>query len=136
GAGPDPGADVDVARHQYNVRRDVGAATHHRVRHDAGAAGTQLLFRSERVFEGHLVVEAREAAVHGHVLASAEREQHRLLQPLVPDPAARARLRDARLATLQGHAAPHTTALPAVRHYTRLGSCTTPRRGAPNAPVR
>src|SRR2546430_14525835 len=59
------------------------------------------LFRSERVFEGHLVVEAREAAVHGHVLASAEREQHRLLQPLVHDPAARARLRDARLAAVE-----------------------------------
>src|SRR5207249_9355916 len=90
-----------------------------RVRHDAGAAGTQLLFRSERVFEGHLVVEAREAAIHGHVLASAEREQHRLLQPLVHDPAARARLRDARLATIEEREAFLERALEVGRHIPR-----------------
>src|SRR5205807_1817535 len=48
GAGPDPGADVDVARHQYDVRRDVGAATLSRsVRHSSSA-----LSRSGGTFPG------------------------------------------------------------------------------------
>ena len=37
-------ADVDVGRHQHRVRRDVRAATHDRVRHDAHAVGAKPRF--------------------------------------------------------------------------------------------
>src|SRR3989440_9734052 len=92
GPGADPGADVDVARHQHDVGRAVGAAAHQRVRHDASAAGAQLLFGGGGVLQRHLVVEAGEPGIHQGVLAGAERQQHGLLQPFVDHPAAGARL--------------------------------------------
>src|SRR6516165_8315819 len=100
-AGADPGADVHVARHQHDIRRDIGTAAHERVRHDADPAAPQLRFADGGIFEWHLVVEAREAAIHQAILAYPEREQHRFLQPFVDGPAALARLGDAQLAAIE-----------------------------------
>src|SRR5215469_11420620 len=50
--------------------------------HEPHTARTQLLFAGGGVFERHLVVEAREPALHEAILAHAEGEEHRLLQPL------------------------------------------------------
>src|SRR6202140_4694397 len=92
GPGAHPGPDVDVARHQHDIRRDVGAAAYQRVRHDACAAGAQLLLRGGGVLQRHLVVEAGKPGIHWGVIAAAERQQHGLLQPFIDHPAARVRL--------------------------------------------
>src|ERR1700694_5151141 len=75
GPGADPAPDVDVARHQHDVWRDVGAAAHQRVRHDACAAGAQLRFGGGGVLQRHLVVEAGKPGVHRDVVPGADGQQ-------------------------------------------------------------
>ena len=97
------GAEIDEAGHQHDARRDVGRAAHDAARHGAEAG----LAESRRVPAGelgrHLVPPDRPAGPaldHRHVV-EAEREQHRLLQPLVDGPAVGGLLGDAQLAAVE-----------------------------------
>ncbi len=91
----DVGADVHEGRHQHDVRRDVGAAARDGRRHDPDAGGGELVVGQAGELGRHLVVErerlgAAGAALetHGAGFGQAEREQHRLLDPLVRRPGA------------------------------------------------
>src|SRR5688572_22277134 len=93
GAAVDIGADIEKARHQDGAGRDIGAAPHHAVRHRAEAGRAELVFAPAGEFRRHLVVpagfaEARVVAAAGDQrrVDQAERQQHRLLQPLVGFP--------------------------------------------------
>jgi hypothetical protein len=88
GAAVDVCTDVHVARHQHDVGCDIGPAPHDGVRDDAHAVGGKLLFVVIRVLERHLVVETGMTALDHLVVLQAERQQHRLLQPLVHVPVA------------------------------------------------
>jgi hypothetical protein len=72
----DIGADVDVGGHENRIRRDVGTATHHCIRHDAYTFRAQACFVVAGVLERHLVEELRVAGIDDAVVVQAEREQH------------------------------------------------------------
>ena len=79
---PDPGADVDVARHQHDPFREVGAVPRHRGWYDTDAQ------RRDDPLERHLV-EIRERTYLDRLgLPETEGEQDRLLHPLVRGPCA------------------------------------------------
>ena len=90
-----PGADVDVGGHEHDAGGDVGALADGGRRHDAhaelGPAGLQR----------HLVVVLVGADLDRLHAAGAEREQDRLLGPLVDVPAGVARRRDAHAAVVE-----------------------------------
>ena len=88
-------ADVHVRRHQHDVPRDVGAAPRDGGRHDAHAGRREVgVVEYCANLRRHLVVEARTARVRpatdriGRVVGEPERQQHRLLDPLVRRPRA------------------------------------------------
>ena len=92
GAAADIGADIDEARHQHDVGRDIGRAAHDAARHGAEAGVAEALRRpSRRISTAPCPTTAappgppRDLA---HVV-EAERQQHRLLQPLMDLPARR-----------------------------------------------
>jgi hypothetical protein len=100
----DMGANVDEARHQHRAGRDIGAVSHDRARHRAEAGGAEIDRAPAGEFARHFVPPAGGAGTardHFHVV-QAEREQHRLLQPLIDAPAALAvGLGNARLAMIE-----------------------------------
>ncbi len=97
----DMGADIDEARHQDDVRRDIGRAPHDRAGHRAKAGIAEAVRRPAGEFGRHLVPPFGGAAVGidraardlDHVV-EAERQEHRLLQPLMNLPAAALRFGD------------------------------------------
>ena len=93
--GIDGSPDVDVARHQHDVRREVRAFAYDCMRHDAHAVGAQPRLIGGCVFERYLVVEARVAGIDDRVLADAEGKQNGLFEPLMGHPSAVALLGDA-----------------------------------------
>jgi hypothetical protein len=106
---PSPmGAEIDEGRHQHDARRDIGRAPDDAVRHGT-ETGLLEFGRAPAVeLRGDLVPPhgaARSAWDHAHVV-EAEREQHRLLQPLVvTQPPAFSATR--RLAAIEEGRAPH-----------------------------
>ena len=93
---PDIGADIDEARHQHRARRDVGRAPHHRAGHRAEARLAEAVLAPAGEFQRHLVPHRRAARpLHRRRIGQPERQQHRLLQPLVDLPARPGRLRHA-----------------------------------------
>ena len=104
GVAVDVGAEVDEARHQHHAGRDVGRVPHHAARHGAEAGAAEARFVPAVEFRGHLVPPHRLAGTardHAHVV-EPEREQHRLLEPLVDAPVAVAgALGHARLAAVE-----------------------------------
>jgi hypothetical protein len=88
GSSADVRADVDEARHEHDIARDVRAVPHDCTGHDAGAdlaepCGVEA-FEAQR----HLVEVGRGRGIHHHVGIEPERQQHRLLEPFVDAPAA------------------------------------------------
>ena len=100
----DIGAEIDEGRHQHDVLGDEGRAAHDRTRHGAETGVAEFLLGIILELRGHLVPPGRAAgaaADRAHVVET-ERQQHRLLQPLVDLPrAVRLRLGDARLALVE-----------------------------------
>src|ERR1051326_8120996 len=110
-AAADMGADIDEARHQDNVRRDIGGVADDRARDGAKTGVAKAIGRPAGEFRGHLVPPFRRAAFGieraagdlDHVI-EAERQQPRLFQPLMHLPAAgltTGRLGDAQLALIE-----------------------------------
>jgi hypothetical protein len=100
----DIGADVDEARHQHHALGDVAAAPRHRARDHAEAGVAEAVLAPAGELARHLVVgrSARGALLDDRIVVEPERQQHRLLEPLVDLPAARAvGLGDARLAAVE-----------------------------------
>ena len=100
----DIGAEVHEARHQHDVRRDIGRAAHDRAGHGAEARGAEAVLAPAVELRRHLVPPVRAAGGardRAHVV-EAEREQHGLLEPLVDLPLAVALLLgDARFALVE-----------------------------------
>src|SRR5450631_2542837 len=92
-------ADVHVGRHQYDVGRDVRAAPCDRGRDHAHASLGKRGVVELRELRRNLVVEAKGRAgrrqADGRVVGEPERQQYRLLEPLMRDPVAAAFFRDA-----------------------------------------
>ena len=90
GPARDMRAEIDEARHQHDVGRDVGGMAHDATRHRAKARGGELRFAPAGELRRHLVPPAGAArpARDRAQRIEAERQQHRLLQPLVDPPAA------------------------------------------------
>ena len=84
----DIGADIDVRGHQHHVPADEAAAARDRGRHYAKAAGGKLLAAVVAELGRHLVVVLGRGPGHHLVVVQPERQQHRLLQPLMRDPLA------------------------------------------------
>ncbi len=82
------GADVHVGRHQHHVPADEAALARDRRRHHAEAAFAELLGRVVAELGRDLVEEVEPAGLHHLVVAQAEGDQHRLLDPLVDHPLA------------------------------------------------
>ena len=82
----DIGADVDEARHQHRALADERAAAHDAARHRAEAGGAERGLVPVGELQRHLVEIARRGMTD--VVVQPERQQHRLLQPLVDAPAA------------------------------------------------
>src|SRR5581483_8509528 len=81
----DIGAEIDEGRHQHNVARDEGRATNDGAGNGAEAGVAKAVLAPAVEFRRHLVPPrrlARAARYRGHVV-EAERQQHRLLQPLM-----------------------------------------------------
>ena len=100
GAAADMGADIDEAGHQHHAGRDVGAAAHHRARHgaEAGLPGSGRR-PSRRTSSAPCPTPARRRRpASARESLQPERQQHRLLQPLVDPPARLGRLGHPRLA--------------------------------------
>src|SRR5205085_1281326 len=93
---PDPGADVDVARHQDDAGGEVGAVAGGRGRHDAHA---ELLVP---VLERDLVVILERSDLARLQLAQAEVGEDRALRLLVHTPLAVDALGHAALAAVEG----------------------------------
>ena len=95
----DIGADVDERRHQHDVARDEGAAPRDGRRDDAHAGRREVGVGILRELGLHLVVEAKRHVGTGQsdprVVGETERQQHRLLDPLMRDPFAAHLFRDA-----------------------------------------
>src|SRR5438128_315223 len=100
----DIGAEIDERRHQHNVAGDEGGAAHDRAGDGAESCIAKTVLAPALELRGHLVPPrrlARAAGNRAHVV-EAERQQHRLLQPLVDLPLAiGAALGDAGLAFVQ-----------------------------------
>ncbi|MDT4881562.1 hypothetical protein FQZ97_1174320 [compost metagenome] len=84
----DVGADVDVAGHEDGALGNVAAPTRHGRRHHAHTAGLHLGFAQVGKLRLDLVEEAQITRAHDLVVLQAERQQHRLLDPLVHRPLA------------------------------------------------
>ncbi|EXI68809.1 MAG: hypothetical protein AW07_04307 [Candidatus Accumulibacter sp. SK-11] len=97
----DVGTDVDVTRHQHDVAADERAAPGGGRWHDAEAAAREPLGVVVGKLVRHLVVIAHRAAVEHAVFLQAEREQHRLLEPLMRHPLAVDLLGDAQAAAIE-----------------------------------
>src|SRR5207249_6864464 len=100
----DIGAEIDERRHQHNVAGDEGGAAHDRAGDGAESCIAKTVLAPALELRGHLVPPrrlARAAGNRAHVV-EAERQQHRLLQPLIDLPLARGlALGDARLALVE-----------------------------------
>ena len=88
----DIGAEVDEARHQHRVGRNVGRAPHDRARHGAETGGAERALVPAGELRRNLVPPDRAARAAGHdrIVVETERQQHRFLQPLVDRPRTRA----------------------------------------------
>src|SRR5690606_13893475 len=95
------GADVDVGGHQHHVLGDVGAAPRHGGRNDAETAGGEVLGPVVGELARHLVVVIGRRARHQRVVVETEREQYRLLDPLVGVPLPVDLLGDAQFAAVE-----------------------------------
>ena len=91
----DPGADVDVARHQHDALGEKRAVARDPGRHDPDAE------RRVDALDRDLVEEPEPADLHRLDLPQPEVEEDRLLHPLVDDPAAVDRLGDPDLAAVE-----------------------------------
>jgi hypothetical protein len=100
----DIGAEIDEGRHQHHVAGDEGRAADNGARHRAKPGVAKPVFAPAVEFRGHLVPPRGLAGAAGnraHVV-EAERQQHRLLQPLIDLPlAAGLALGDAGLALVE-----------------------------------
>ena len=87
----DIGAEIDEGRHQHDARRDIGGAADDRARHGAEAGGAEAVLAPAVELRRHLVPPGRARRAAGMMLhvVQPERQQHRLLQPLVDDPSRR-----------------------------------------------
>ena len=103
GAFIDVGAEVHEGRQQHDAGGDVRRTAHDAPGHGAEAGATEVVGGHAVEFGGHLVPPRRPAggAGDGDHVVEAERQQHRLLQPLVDLPAIGALLGDAHLALVQ-----------------------------------
>ena len=97
----DERADVGERGHQHHVGRHEGALAHDRARRRAQLGAGERSPVPARELRVDLVVEAVDAVAHGGVVADAEGQQRRLLQPFVDDPAAVILLGDALAAGVQ-----------------------------------
>ena len=81
---------IDEAGHQHHALGDVGAVAHHRAGNHADACIAETVFTPTGKFQRHLVESRRAsgAKFHHHVVVEPERQQNRLLEPLVDLPAA------------------------------------------------
>ena len=104
GAFIDIGAEIDEGRHQHDVPGDEGRAADDGARHRAKAGVAKPVLAPAVELRRHLVPPRGLAGAAGnraHVV-EAERQQHRLLQPLIDLPfAAGLALGDARLALVE-----------------------------------
>src|SRR6188472_2703092 len=91
----DPGADVDIARHQDDALREERAVARHSRRNDPDAEG------GVDTLERDLVEVLDAAHVHRLDLAQAEVEKDCLLRPFVHDPAVLAAFGDAKLSAVE-----------------------------------
>src|SRR5690606_19617986 len=92
------GTEIDEARHQDDIRRDIGALAHHAIRHGAEPCLAELGFAPAFKLAWNLVPPVRiaaGAALYQRHVIEAERQQHGLLRPLIDDPAIRTLLGDA-----------------------------------------
>ncbi|MEH2493595.1 hypothetical protein V1294_000074 [Bradyrhizobium sp. AZCC 1678] len=100
----DIGAEIDEGRHQHDVAGDERRTAHDRAGDGAEACIAKTVLAPALELRGHLVPPrglARAAGYSAHVV-EAERQQHRLLQPLIDLPlAASFALGDARLALVE-----------------------------------
>ena len=87
----DIGAEIDERRHQHHAGRDIGGAAHDAARHRAEAGGAEILVVPVVELRRHLVPPrgvAGAARNFAHVV-EPERQQHRLLEPLIDVPGRR-----------------------------------------------
>src|SRR5690606_30781487 len=84
----DISADVDEARHQHDAARDVAAAPRNRAWNHAESGVAEPVLAPACELARDLVVGRRGGTLHHVVVVQAERQQDRLLQPLVDLPAA------------------------------------------------
>ena len=91
GALVDIGAEIDEGRHQHHARRDIGGAAHHASRARRGSrrcgSGPRPSRRTWRAPCPTRRAWPGPPGIDAHVV-EAERQQHRLLQPLVDAPGA------------------------------------------------
>src|SRR4026209_856940 len=97
----DPGTDVDVARHQHRMLRDVGAAPHHGGRDDPYTLGAEPRVGVLRVLERYTVEEPRVARIGHAVVVQPEGAQHGLPEPFIDEPLPIALFRDAELSGVE-----------------------------------
>ncbi|MGY4433028.1 hypothetical protein ACVWWO_005505 [Bradyrhizobium sp. F1.13.1] len=100
----DIGAEIDERGHQHDVAGDEGRAAHDGAGDGAEAGVAKAVLAPAVELRGHLVPPGRlaGAAGNGAHVVEAEREQHRLLQPLIDLPlAVGAALGNAGLALVQ-----------------------------------
>src|SRR5205814_2723274 len=88
----DVGADVDIGRHEHDVPRDVRTATRPGRRDDAHSGCSEVGLLESGDLGWDLVVKAkgriRCRKADRNIVGKAERQQYRLLEPLVTDPLA------------------------------------------------
>ncbi len=99
----DVGAEIDEGRHQHGARRHVGRAPYDRARHGAEPGLAEIDRAPSGEFRRHLVPPAAVAgpARDQRHRVKAEREQHRLLEPLIDHPCAARLLGDAHGAAVE-----------------------------------
>ena len=99
----DVGAEIDERGHQHHARRDIGRAAHDRAGDRAEAGAAEIVGRHAGELGRDLVPPGRSAggARDGDRVVEAEREQDRLLEPLVDGPPGRRALGDADLSLVE-----------------------------------
>ena len=109
----DIGAEIDEGGHQHDVGRDIGGLAHDAAGHRAKAGLGEAVLAPAGEFRGHLVPPgcAAGAARDDCAVVEAERQQHRLFQPLMDLPGSGAGrawhfLGDARLPAVEQGQAP------------------------------